>query len=105
MSNGTRLPPFDKTVYMEADIPINQRDEVERAMREIVAGVYNGAEYPPFDLTELRGLDTELASACLDYLKYDRLGKTEVHKHLANVERDLHRWLEEYGIEPAADRS
>ena len=24
-----------------------------------------------------------------------------VHKHLANGDRDLHRWLEEYGIEPA----
>ena len=152
MSNVTRLPPFAKTVHVEADIPISQRDEFERAMIEIVAGerprmdaldrdvaaiksrameglqaiekaindhpttgqakrlvrflagLYNGQDYP-FDLTELRGLDTTLANACLDYLNYDRLGITEVHKHLANGDRDLHRWLEEYRIAPASSRS
>ncbi len=66
-----------------------------------LAGLYNGQDYP-FDLTELRGLDTNLANACLDYLNYDRLGIKEVHKHLANGDRDLHRWLEEYKIEPAS---
>ena len=40
------------------------------------------------------------ANACLDYLNYDRLGIAEVHKNLANGERDLHRWLEDYHIEP-----
>jgi hypothetical protein len=149
MSKVTQLPPFAKTVHVEAYIPISQRDEFERAIVDIVAGerprmdafdrdlaaiksramaglsvieqainenpttgqakrlvrflagVYNGRDYP-FDLTELRGLDTELANACLDYLNYDRLGMTEVHKHLANGERDLHRWLEVYKVEPAA---
>jgi len=151
MSKVTRLPPFAKTVHVEADIPISQRDEFDRAMIEIVAGerarmdaldqdlaaiksraveglqaiekaindhpttggarrlvkflagVYNGQDYP-FDLTELRGLDTALANACLDYLNYDRLGIKEVHKHLANGDRDLHRWLEEYGVKPATQR-
>jgi len=65
-----------------------------------LAGLYNGQDYP-FDLTELRGLDTTLANACLDYLNYDRLGIKEVHKHLAHGERDLHRWLTDYHIEPA----
>jgi hypothetical protein len=147
MSNVTRLPPFAKTVHVEAEIPISQRDEFERALVEIVAGgrprmdalmrdeasiearagaalktieaaihahptsgqakrlvrflagVYNGQDYP-FDLTELRGLDTTLANACLDYLNYDRLGIKEVHKHLANGERDLQRWLAEFNIAP-----
>jgi hypothetical protein len=151
MSNVTRLPPFSKTVHVEADIPLRQRDEFERAIIDIVAGarprmdtldrdlaaiksramaglqeiekaindhpttgqggrlvrflagLYNGQDYP-FDLTELRGLDTKLAGACLDYLNFDRLGIKEVHKHLANGERDLHRWLEEYKIEPASHR-
>ncbi|MGO9682172.1 MAG: hypothetical protein ACLPTZ_06180 [Beijerinckiaceae bacterium] len=69
-----------------------------------IAGLYNGRDYP-FDLTELRGLDTNLANACLDYLNFDRLGISEVHKHLANGDRDLHRWLKEYGIEPASSES
>ena len=32
------------------------------------------------------------------------LGIKEIHKHLANGDRDLHRWLEEYGIEPVSKR-
>ena len=151
MTNVTRLPPFAKTVHVEADIPISQRDEFEQAIGELnagkrprmdalvrdigaitsramaglqtieaainahpttgsarrlvrfLAGVYNGSDYP-FDLTELRGLDTELTNACLDYLNFDRLGRTEVHRHLANGERDLHRWLKEYGIESTVRR-
>jgi hypothetical protein len=65
-----------------------------------LAGVYNGGEFP-FDLTDLRALDTELANACLDYLNYDRLCKREVHHHLSGGDRELQQWLEDYGIEPA----
>lgn len=65
-----------------------------------LAGVYNGSDYP-FDLTELRGLDTELANACLDYLNYDRLGKREVHHHLFGGDRALREWMKAYRIEPA----
>jgi hypothetical protein len=152
ISNVTRLPPHPKTIHVEADIPVSQRDEFERAIVDIIAGerprmdtlnreeaaitrralaalkvietaihshpttggarrlvkflagVYNGQDYP-FDLTELRGLDTALANACLDYLNYDRLGIKEVQKHLANGDRDLHRWLEEYGIAASSSRS
>ena len=70
-----------------------------RRLVKFLAGVYNGEDYP-FDLGELRALDTELANACLDYLNYDRLSKREVHKHLKNGDRDLHRWLERYDLLP-----
>ncbi len=147
MTNVTRLPPFGKTLHVEADIPASQLDEFNRAITNLIvgdrprmdalvrdegeilrranaalqliertigehpgtgqarrlvsfiAGVYNGQDYP-FDLSELRGLDAALANACLDYLNYDRLGKTEVHKHLSNGERDLHAWIERYGLTP-----
>ncbi|MGH8217215.1 MAG: DUF7673 family protein [Steroidobacteraceae bacterium] len=87
-------------------------ETIERSIREhpttgqagrlvrFLAGVYNGSDYP-FDLTDLRALDTELADACLDYLNYDRLAKREVHHHLAGGDRALHQWIEDYGIEPA----
>jgi hypothetical protein len=115
MSNVTRLPPHPKTARVEVEIPISKRDEFERAVVGIiagerprvdaldrdVAGVYNGRDYP-FDLSELRGPDTALANACLDYLNYDRLGIKEVHAHLSNGETDLHRPLTKYRIEPAA---
>jgi hypothetical protein len=65
-----------------------------------LAGVYNGQDYP-FDLTDLRALDTKLANACLDYLNYDRLGKAEVHTHLAGGDRELHGWMKDAGAEPA----
>jgi hypothetical protein len=149
MSKVTHLPPFSKTVHVEADIPASQRDEFDRAIVDIIAGerprmdtldrdlaavqsramaglqaiekaindhpttgqakrlvrflagLYNGQDYP-FDLTELRGLDTTLANACLDYLNYDRLGIKEVHKHLSNGDTDLHRWLADNQIKPAS---
>lgn len=65
-----------------------------------LAGLYNGNDYP-VDLTDLRALDTRLANACLDYLNYDRLGKREVHHHLAGGDDDLNRWIEDIGLDPA----
>jgi hypothetical protein len=75
--------------------------QVPRLVR-FLAGLYNGHDYP-FDLTDLCGLDTLLANACLDYLNYDRLGKREVHRHLTGGEERLHQWLEDYGIKPRTD--
>lgn len=64
-----------------------------------LAGVYNGGEYP-FDLTDLRALDTELANACIDYLNYDRLAKAEVHTHLPKGGRQMQWLLAQAGIRP-----
>jgi len=64
-----------------------------------LAAIYNGYDYS-FDLTELRALDTRLANACLDYLNYDTLRKREVHHHLAGGAQELHRWIEDYRVEP-----
>ena len=56
-----------------------------------LAGVYNGGNFP-FDLTDLRALDAELANACIDYLNYDQLGKVEVHTHLPDGGRQM-QWF------------
>jgi hypothetical protein len=84
---------------------INQNPTSGQARRLVafIAGLYNGQDYP-FDLTDLRVLDTRLANACLHYLNYDRLGKREVHRHLAGGDRQLHQWLEQCGIKPAPRR-
>jgi hypothetical protein len=37
MSKVTHLPPFSKTLHVEADIPVSQRDEFERAIVDIIA--------------------------------------------------------------------
>lgn len=70
--------------------------QVGRLVR-FLAGLYNGSDFP-FDLTDLRALDTKLANACLDYLNYDRLGKREVHHHLSGGDRELHQWFRSYGL-------
>jgi hypothetical protein len=62
-----------------------------------LAGLYNGNQFP-FDLTDLRALDTDLSNACLDYLSYDRLGHVEVHKHLERGEREFHEWMRAAGL-------
>lgn len=64
-----------------------------------LAAIYNGYDYA-FDLTELRGLDTELANACIDYLNYDRLSKREVHHHLSGGDHELQGWIRYYRVEP-----
>jgi hypothetical protein len=89
---------------IEANIQAHPTTGQSKRLVRFLAGLHNGQAYP-FDLTVLRSLDTRLANACLDYLNYDRLGKKEVHKHLANGDRELHRWLKEYGIESASARS
>src|SRR5258708_14090563 len=65
-----------------------------------LAGVYNGSAYP-FDLTDLRALDTELASACIDYLNYDRLAKAEVHTHLPGGGKQMQSVLHDAGVQPS----
>jgi hypothetical protein len=64
-----------------------------------LAGVYNGNEFP-FDLTDLRVLDTELANACINYFNYDRLAKAEVHTHLPDGGRQMQWFIAQYRIRP-----
>jgi len=108
--------PRTETIEMDTDAIMEWArtalERIETAIREhpttgqagrlvrFLAGVYNGSDYP-FDLTDLRALDTELANACLAYLNYDRLAKREVHRHLSGGYRELHEWIQAYRIEPA----
>jgi hypothetical protein len=63
----------------------------------LLASVYNGYDYP-FDLSDLRTLDTALANACLDHLNYDRLGVCDLDRHLWNGGRELQGWIRDYNI-------
>jgi hypothetical protein len=72
--------------------------QVGRLVR-FLAGLYNGWDYP-FDLSDLRPLDANLANACLDYLNYDRLGICDLDTHLEGGGRELQAWLRDYGITP-----
>jgi hypothetical protein len=70
-----------------------------RRLVRFLAGAYNGHDFP-FDLTDLRVLDTELANACIDYLNYDRLSKAEVHTHLPDGGRQMQWFIAQHGIRP-----
>jgi hypothetical protein len=70
-----------------------------RRLVRFLAGVYNGGDFP-FDLTDLRALDTELANACIDYLNYDRMSKVEVHTHLPGGGQQMQRFIKESGVRP-----
>jgi hypothetical protein len=70
-----------------------------RRLVRFLAGVYNGGRFP-FDLTDLRALDSDLASACIDYLNYDRMAKAEVHTHLPDGGRQMEWFIAQHGIRP-----
>jgi len=70
-----------------------------RRLVRFLAGVYNGNDFP-FDLTDLRALDTELANACIDYLNYDRLAKAEVHSHLIDGGKQMQWFISQHAILP-----
>lgn len=71
--------------------------QVRRRVR-FLAGVYNGSDFP-FDLTDLRALDTELANDCID-LNYDRLAKAEVHTHQPDGGTQMQWFIKQHGIRP-----
>jgi len=75
----------------------NPHNSQSRRLVKFVAGCYDGKGHP-FNLTELRGLDTPLATACLEYLDYDRLAIREIHHFLPQKERTLLGWLKDYDL-------
>lgn len=88
---------MDALRIIEDAIRRNPTTGQARRLIWFLAAVYSGPEYL-FDLTELRALDCELASSCLDYLNYDRLGRREVHRHLSSGDDQLHQWIGDYGL-------
>ena len=52
-------------LIIETAIGNNPTSGQARRLVGFLAGIYNGSDYP-FDLTDLRALDTWLANACLD---------------------------------------
>jgi len=66
-----------------------------------LASLYFKYDYP-FELTDLRTLDTALANACLDYLNYDRLGVCDLGRRLDDGGAEVEGWIRDYGYVPRA---
>jgi hypothetical protein len=69
MSNVTRLPPHAKTIHVEAEIPISQRDEFNRAVIDIIAG-----ERPRMD-----ALDRDVAAITRRALEALKVIESAIH--------------------------
>lgn len=60
-----------------------------RTVAAFLLGLFNGTDYP-FDLTSLRGLDTEIFQDCLQVLVMDYSPRAEVHVLLGVPSRGFH---------------
>ncbi len=72
--------------------------QISRVAR-LLAGLYNGTAYR-FDLTDLRGLDTEILEDCLAVLRMDANPRQEVHEYFKDGNRRLHSVFRKFGITP-----
>ena len=68
-----------------------------RRLVRFLAGIYNGPRFP-FDLTDLRGLDLNLAQACLDVLALDHFGIREIHQWGPVDDVELNKWIVDEGL-------
>ena len=71
-----------------------------RRIVTFLAGMYNGTDFP-FDLTELRGVDRDIAADALAVLRLDSLGQREVHRYVENGDAIWRDLIEDYGLKPA----
>ena len=62
-----------------------------------LAGLYNGPRFP-FDMTELRALDTALSTACLTVLAEDIKARSEIQEWGVMSGRELNDWLHDVGL-------
>jgi len=68
-----------------------------RRIVAFLAGLYNGQDYP-FDLTELRGVDQDIAEDCLAVLRLDTRGLREVHRYIEGGEATWAAMITDYGL-------
>lgn len=68
-----------------------------RRLVAFLGGLYNGERFP-FDMTDMRAVDTELSGACLDVLAYDRFGVHEIHRWGVISDVELNELLASYGL-------
>lgn len=74
-----------------------------RRIVAFLAGLYNGTDYP-FDLTELRAVDRDIAEDCLALLALDARGLKEVHRYVENGDEKWAAMIADYGLTPAPRR-
>jgi hypothetical protein len=72
--------------------------QVQRVAR-LLAGLYNGYAYP-LDLTDLRGLDSDILEDCLAVMRMDSCPEKEVHEYFKNGTQRFTSIFKMFYIEP-----
>jgi hypothetical protein len=109
MRNNPSMDAFQKQMQQQAKrpairaagvdallrlVPVAQRDTGQSGVvGRFLLGLYNGRRYP-FDLTELRSLDSALFEHCIAVLRLDNSPEQEVHTYIHDGEavwEDLRR--------------
>lgn len=77
---------------------VAQRDSGQcRYVARFLAGLYNGFRFP-FDLTDLRCLDSELFEHCMNVLRMDARPAQEVHLYFENGGAKWEQMIQRWGL-------
>jgi hypothetical protein len=68
-----------------------------RHIAKFLLGLYNGGRFP-FDLTDLRCIDTELFDDCVALLKMDAQPRQEVHRYFENGGKRFEQLAKDWNV-------
>lgn len=109
LNQQVRTAQTDRTAIRDAGVaalrrllPVAQRDTGQsRIVARLLAGLYNGRRFP-FDLTDLRSLDTALFEDAMALVRMDaRLTEKEIHCYFENGGRIFEEMIADWGFEEA----
>ena len=69
----------------------------------LLAGLYNGCAFP-FDLTNLRCLDSSILNDCISVIRMDACPKKEVHRYFENGDDRWQKLITKFRITPIKHR-
>lgn len=110
LNQQVRTAQTDRTAMREAGVaalrrllPVAQRDTGQsRIVARLLAGLYNGRRFP-FDLTDLRSLDTALFEDAMTLVRMDaRLTEKEIYCYFENGGRIFEEMIDDWGFEDAS---
>lgn len=110
LNQQVRTAQTDRTAMREAGVaalrrllPVAQRDTGQsRIVARLLAGLYNGRRFP-FDLTDLRSLDTALFEDAMALVRMDaRLTEKEINCYFESGGRIFEEMIDDWGFEDAS---
>lgn len=101
----------DESAHAEGEAALRRLFEIAhgdsgqcKRVAAFLLGLYNGHRFP-FDLTELRGLDTKIHEDCLAVLRLDHPCMQEVHRYFPEGGEAFERLAVSWGFKAQGDTS